>query len=53
MTLPTVTRSSEHRYLYSDTGLTPEGSVNGRIITGYSSGSVSVNTDTLSYMGKA
>lgn len=53
VTLPTVTRSNEHRFLYSDTGLTPEGSVNGRIITGYSSGSVSVNTDTLSYVGKA
>lgn len=53
VTLPTITRSNEHRYLYSDTGLTPAGSVAGRIITDYSAGSVSVHTDTLSYMGKA
>ena len=53
VTLPTITRSNEHRYLYSDTGLTPSGSVAGRIITDYSAGSVSVHTDTLSYMGKA
>lgn len=51
--LPTITRSSEHRFLFSDTGLTPEGSTLGRIITSYSSGSVSINSTTISYMGKA
>ena len=50
--MPSISRSSEHSYLYSDTGLTPQGGVKGRIITSYTAGSVTgPSTSTLYYLG--
>ncbi len=50
--MPSISRSSEHRYLYSDTGLTPQGSVLGRVITSYTAGSVTgPSTSTIYYLG--
>lgn len=45
ITMPTITRSAEHPFMYGSLSAT-DGVVTGRIITAYSSGSSSVSTET-------
>lgn len=53
VTLPTITRSSGHYFMYgsSSSSQSPSGSVNGYIITNSSTGSVSISGKTIYYLG--
>ena len=55
VTMPTITRSSAHYFLYSSGSgnLTPSNTTNGRVITAYTAGTVSPTTKTIYYLGKA
>lgn len=55
VTMPTITRSSQHYYLYaaSSGSTTPSNTVTGRIITNYTAGTVSPTTDTIYYLGRS
>ena len=51
VTMPSITLSYKHHFKYDDDGVT--GSVNAYVITAYSAGSASVNTEQISYIGEA
>lgn len=53
VTMPTITRSSAHYFLYSSGSgnLTPSNTTNGRVITAYTAGTVSPTTSTIYYLG--
>lgn len=55
ITMPSISRSSSRYFLYSDASgnLTPTHTQTGRVITSYTEGSVSVNTDTIYYLGSS
>jgi len=54
VTLPSVTRSNSHYFLYSTSSgsTTPSGASGGRLITGYTDGSVSPTTEQIYYLGR-
>lgn len=53
VTLPSITRSTNRYFLYSSTsgGTTPSNTQTGRLITGYTEGSVEPTTETIYYLG--
>lgn len=53
VTLPSITLSGSHYFLYasSSSGRTPTGSATGKIVTAYTSGSVSPETEEIYYLG--
>ena len=53
VTMPTISRSTAHYFLYSagSGNTTPSGTQNGRVITSYTAGTVSPTTDTIYYLG--
>lgn len=55
VTLPSISRSASHYFLYSAASgnTTPSGTQSGRVITSFSAGSVSPTTDTIYYLGSS
>lgn len=53
VTLPSITRSNSRYFLYSSASgnTTPTGTQQGRVITGFTDGSVSPTTETIYYLG--
>ena len=53
VTTTSVSRSASHYFLYSAASgnTTPTGTVTGRVVTGYTAGTVSPTTDTIYYLG--
>ena len=55
VTMTAVSRSASQYFLYSSTsgGTTAAGTVSGRLVTGYTAGSVNPTTETIYYLGRA
>ena len=53
ITLPSITRSTNRYFLYSSTsgGTTPSNTQTGRLVTGYTEGTVEPTTQTIYYLG--
>ena len=54
VTMTSVTRGTSHYYIYASSSgsTTPSGSASGRLVTGYTAGSVSPTTETIYYLGR-